>query len=83
MRPQPWRAQTRRAEPNERSSLRQTRPLSALRSPILKIGLIARCASVAHSRARKGARITAGILLEALTKPIKLLAIAGVNSVIG
>ena len=35
------------------------------------------------SRARKGARLTAGILLEALTQPIKLLAIAEVNSVIG
>ena len=53
MRPQPWRAQTRRGEPNERSSLRRTRSLNALRSPILKIGLIARCASVARSRARK------------------------------
>ena len=53
MRPQPWRAQTRRGEPNERSSLRRTRSLNALRSPILKVGLIARCASVARSRARK------------------------------
>ena len=53
MRPQPWRAQTRRGEPNERSSLKRTRSLNALRSPILKIGLTARCASVARSRARK------------------------------
>ena len=82
MRPQPWRAQTRRAEPNERSLLRRTRSLNALRSPILKIGLIARCASVAHSRARKGACITAGMLLEALTQPVKLLTIVRVKSVI-